>query len=105
MIDNSQLALALLIIRAACHLMICLRIVTYRPTNRDQHRVVVGFAAAMFAGLNLGEAFRILSSFSQSTAQMEPYLPGIVLCVLIWTIWAGGNLARAFPHKLLERLP
>lgn len=105
MIESANIAMALLAMRGACHFMICLRIVTYRSTNREKHRIVVGFAAALFAGLNLGETFRIITSFSQYSGQIEPYLPGVMLCVLIWTIWSGGNIAKAFPHKLLERLP
>lgn len=102
---NDYLALALLSIRGACHFLIFLRVATYTPKTSDHHRRVVGFAAALFAGLNLAEVIRVLTKAPTLSGTIEPYMPAIMFFVLLAVIWAGGNLAKFFPHKLLERLP
>lgn len=105
MTDQALLPIALLAIRCACHVMIFLRVATYTSHEGSHHRKIVGAVAALFAGLNLAEALRIVFNFQAFTASVEPYLPGIMVCVLIFVTWSGGNMASWFPKKLLDRLP
>lgn len=104
--DITMIAPALLAIRGLSHVLIFLRIVTYCPSpSADKHRKVVGLCAAIFAGANLAESIRIFHNFSSFVANVEPYLPVIMVMVLIFITWSGGNIAKMFPKKLLERLP
>ena len=103
--ESAYMAMALLAMRSACHFLVALRIFSYRPSNQREHRKVVGLAAAIFGGANLAEFIRILSNFTKFSLSVEPYLPIVMLFVLIFITWTGGNIARLFPQKLLQRLP
>jgi hypothetical protein len=105
MSESTYLAMALLAMRGACHFLIALRIFSYKPTNQREHRQVVGLIAAIFGGANLAEFLRILNNFTQFAVSVEPYLPIVMLFVLIFVTWSGGNIARLLPQKLLQRLP
>lgn len=105
MIDQVWFPTALLAIRGACHLLIFLRVATYTAQEGEHHRKVVGLVAAAFAGFNLAEALRIFFNFGDFVTSVEPYLPGIMVCVLIFVTWSGGNMASWFPRKILDRLP
>lgn len=98
-------SVALLALRATCHLLICLRVAGYMAEGEGRHRKIVGIAAGLFAGFNFAEFIRILSNFAAYVDNVEPYLPGIMLMVLVFVVWSGGNLARFLPRKILERLP
>ncbi len=96
----------LLALRAACHFMIFLRVFTYAAAPGAVHRRTVGVAAALFAGFNLAEFMRILSNFQDfASGSVEPYLPGVMLFVLIFVVWSGGNVARMLPRTIVEKLP
>lgn len=105
MTDIPVFSVALLSIRAACHFLICLRVAGYMTEPPTHHRRVVGIAAGLFAGFNLAEGIRILSNFQVYLFSVEPYLPGIMIMVLVFVVWSGGNLAKFLPRKILERLP
>lgn len=105
MTDGTYVAMALLAMRGACHFLIALKIFCYKPTNHREHRKVVGLIAAIFGGANLAEFIRILSNFTKFSMSVEPYLPVVMLFVLIFVTWSGGNVARLLPQKLLQRLP
>lgn len=91
---TDYLALILLTMRGACHFLICLRVITYQPKAPSQHKRVIGYVAALFAGLNLAEAIRIFSKFHHSPAELDLHMPIIMLFVLLAVIWAGGNIAK-----------
>lgn len=105
MIETAYAPAALLTMRCACHLLITLRILLYKPNNDRDHRKFVGFIAALFGGLNMMEFLHILANFSSISSAFEPYLTGVMLFVLMFVIWSGGNIARFLPHKLIQRLP
>lgn len=105
MTEFSWLNAALLSIRAAAHFLIFLRVYSYASDPYAKHRKSVGLLAAVFAGCNLAETIRILSNFSEFVNNVEPYLPGIMVCVLIFVTWSGGNIASFLPNKILKRLP
>ena len=105
MIDSPYLTAALLLMRCACHLLIALRIFVYKPKNQRDHRQFVGLVAAIFGGLNMMECLRIIINFNSIATTFEPYLAGIMLFVLLFINWAGGNIARFLPQKLIQRLP
>lgn len=105
MIEHEYAPAALLTIRCACHMLIALRIFTYQPNNHRDHRHFVGFVAASFGGLNAMEALHIGISFQSISAAFEPFLTGVMMFVLMFVIWSGGNIARFIPHKLMQRLP
>lgn len=105
MIDHAYAPAALLTMRAACHLLIALRIFAYKPRTQRTHRQFVGLVAAIFGGLNMMEVIHIVSNFSTVSTALEPYLSGIMLFVMLFIIWTGGNIARLLPQKLLQRLP
>jgi len=95
----------LLSVRAAAHFLIFLRVASYMSDPDASKRKAVGILAALFAGFNLAEAIRILSNFASYVVKTEPYLPGIMVMVLVFVTWSGGNLAKFLPRKILERLP
>lgn len=106
MSDSPIIPLVFLSVRGICHLLIFLRIFTYTAQDGGKHRQGVGLIAAIFAGLNLVEAIRILG------AMMSPYpigedmfLPGQMLFVTAFVFWANGNIARFVPAKILRRIP
>lgn len=103
--DLTWLPTALLSIRAAAHFLIFLRVASYVAEPTATRRKVVGLVAALFAGFNLAESIRILSNFGRYVSSVEPYLPCIVVMVLIFVTWSGGNLAKFLPRKILKRLP
>jgi len=104
--DFALIAPTLLAIRCMTHILIFLRVVTYNPPKSiERHRQVVGLCAAIFAGANLAESIRIFNNFSEYVTNVEPYLPVIMMMVLIFVTWSGGNIARMIPRKILERLP
>lgn len=103
--EFSLFSAALLSTRAAAHLLIFLRVVSFMSDPDARHRKSVGIMAGAFAGFNLAETIRILSNFASYVNNVEPYLPGIMVMVLIFVTWSGGNLARFLPRKILERLP
>jgi len=105
MIDQAYLTAALLLMRCACHVLIALRIFTYQPKNQRDHRQFVGLVAAIFGGLNMMECFRIVTNFNTIATTFEPYLAGIMLFVLLFINWAGGNIAKLLPQKLIQRFP
>lgn len=105
MIDHAYLPSALLAMRCACHLLIALRIFAYKPNNQRAHRKFVGLVAALFGGLNMMECLHILANFNLISTTFEPYLAGVMLFVLMFIIWSGGNIARFIPQKLIQRLP
>lgn len=105
MIDHDYAPAALLIMRCACHLLIALRIFTYQPNNQRDHRHFVGFVAATFGGLNAMESLHIIIGFRSISTVFEPFLTGVMLFVLMFIIWSGGNVARLLPQKLIQRLP
>lgn len=91
--------------RGLCHFLIFLRVASYTTDHSFQRRKTVGIFAAVFAGANLSESIRIASNFSSCPVNFEPYLPVIMISVLTFVTWSGGNIAKFFPRKLLERLP
>lgn len=101
----SSFPAALLSIRAVAHFLIFLRVVSFFSEEGSSHRKAVGIAAAAFAGFNLAECIRVISNFNTYLPNVEPYLPGIMVMVLVFVIWSGGNLAKFLPRKILERLP
>lgn len=103
--ELSWIAPMLLTVRGISHFLIFLRVVTYSTDGHGQHRKVVGLCAALFAGFNLAESVRILNNFSAFVVSVEPYLPGVMLMVLVFVIWSGGNVAKFLPRKIIERLP
>lgn len=105
MIDSPYLTAALLLMRCACHVLIVLRIFTYQPKNQREHRRFVGLVAAIFGGLNMMECLRIITNFNTIATTFEPYLSGVMLFVLMFIVWTGGNIARLLPQKLIQRLP
>lgn len=106
MSESPVLPLIFLSIRGLCHFLIFVRIFTYTAHGHGKHRQVVGLVAAMFAGLNLAEAGRILAAMLSSDPIAEGmYLPGQMLFIMAIVFWANGNLATFFPKKLLQRLP
>lgn len=105
MIDLDWLNASLLAVRCACHALIFLRVASFTASQGQQHRRVVGLVAAMFAGFNLAEALRIMFNFSAFSDSTEVYLPGIMICVLIFVTWSGGNMAAWFPRRVLDKLP
>lgn len=96
---------ALLITRGVAHLLIAVRVATYMASHPVSHRKVVGYCAGLFAGFNIAEAIRIASNFKAYVESAEPYLPGIIVMVLIFVTWSGGNMAKFLPRKLIDRLP
>ena len=105
MIDSAYAPAALLAMRAACHLLIALRIFAYKPRTQRAHRQFVGLVAAIFGGLNMVEFIHIIANFNSISITFEPYLSGVMLFVLMFIIWTGGNVAKFLPPKLLQRLP
>jgi hypothetical protein len=105
MIDCAYLPPVLLAMRCACHLLIALRIFAYKPNNQRPHRSFVGLVAGMFGGLNLMECIHIYANFNSISTSFEPYLSGIILFVLMFIVWTGGNIAKFIPKKLIQRLP
>lgn len=105
MMDFNWIPAALLSIRAAAHFLIFLRVASYMSDPETKHRKVVGYMAAAFAGFNLAETIRVVSNFKAYVVNVEPYLPGIIVLVLVFVTWSEGNLARFLPRKILERLP
>lgn len=105
MTDYTWIAPFLLTARGCCHLLIFLRVATYTADGTSKHRKTVGICAAAFAGANLAESIRIASNFYAYLGNVEPYLPVIMIFVLVFVTWSGGNLARFLPRKILERLP
>lgn len=105
MIDHAYLPSALLAMRCACHLLIALRIFAYKPNNQRDHRKFVGLVAALFGGLNMMECLHIVSNFNSIATPFEPYLTGVMLFVLMFIVWTGGNIAKFIPQKLIQRLP
>lgn len=101
--EFSLIPAALLVVRGACHFLIFLRVASYAPDG-GHHRKGVGVIAAIFAGLNLAEAIRIASNFHVFVGSVEPYLPGIMVIVLIFVVWSGGNVAKLLPRKIVERI-
>lgn len=95
----------LLAIRAISHVLISLRVASYMASHDSRHRKGVAMIAALFVGCNMAEAIRIVLNFNAFKVNVEPYLPGVILMVLIFVIWSGGNVAKLLPRKLLERLP
>lgn len=96
---------SLLAIRAVAHLLICVRVASYMAEKDANHRKIVGVCAGLFAGFNASEFLRIVNNFDAFILSVEPYLPGIMVLVLIFVIWSGGNVAKILPRKILERLP
>lgn len=92
MID--YLAFSLLSMRGACHLLICLRVITYQPKEGATHKRAVGFVAALFAGLNLIAAIGVYGDLSHGHHPLDLHTPIIMLFVLLAVIWAGGNIAK-----------
>lgn len=105
MIDHAYAPTALLTMRCACHLLIAMRIFAYKPSNQRDHRQFVGLVAALFGGFNMMEFLHILANFRSISTAFEPYLAGVMLFVLMFVIWSGGNVARFLPQKLIQRLP
>lgn len=106
MSESPVIPLIFLSVRGLCHFLIFLRIFTYTAHRGGKHRQVVGLVAALFAGLNLAEAGRILVALlSPAPIGEDLYLPGQMLFVAAIVFWANGNLATFFPKKLLQRLP
>lgn len=103
MSEMTWLPVALLTIRGLCHFLIFLRVASF--AQGGHHRKGVGFIAAIFAGFNFAEAIRIVSNFRTFVGSVEPYLPGIMIMVLIFVVWSGGNVAKLLPRKIVERLP
>lgn len=104
MSDYTWFSVGLLAIRGMCHLMIFLRVASF-AAGGGHHRKAVGYLAAIFAGFNLAEAIRIACNFNQFVPVVDIYLPGIMLAVLIFVTWSGGNMAKFLPRRILERLP
>lgn len=88
------LAFSLLSMRGACHLLICLRVITYQPRTSVKHKRIIGFVAALFAGLNLIAAIGIYGDLQHGQHPLDFHTPIIMLFVLLAVIWAGGNIAR-----------
>lgn len=106
MSDSPIIPLIFLSVRGACHLLIFLRIFTYTAHGSGKHRKGVGLIAAVFAGLNLVEAIRIISALmSPGQVGEDLYLPGQMLFITAFIFWANGNIARFVPSKILRRLP
>jgi len=105
MTDITWIAPLLLTLRGCCHFLIFLRVATYTKDGSAKHRKIVGFCAALFAGANLAESIRIASNFYDYVGNVEPYLPVIMIFVLVFVTWSGGNIAKFLPRKILERLP
>lgn len=106
MSDAAVLPLVFLSIRGVCHLLIFIRIFTYTANGSGKHRQGVGLIAAVFAGLNLVEAIRILAAMmSPGPVGEDLYLPGQMLFITAFIFWANGNIARFVPSKILRRLP
>lgn len=105
MTELSWVPASLLAIRAIAHLLICIRIASYMTEKNANHRKVVGLCAGLFAGFNAAECLRIISNFQAFLINVEPYLPGIMVLVLVFVVWSGGNVAKILPRKILERLP
>ncbi len=105
MIDSAYAPAVLLTMRCACHLLIALRIFAYKPKTPRDHRQFVGLVAAIFGGLNMMEVINILANFNSISTAFEPYLSGVMLFVLMFVIWTGGNISRFLPQKLIQRLP
>ena len=91
MTDYAYLPSFLLTMRCACHLLIALRIFAYKPNNQRAHRRFVGLVAGLFGGLNMMECVNILANFNLISTTFEPYLAGVMLFVLMFIIWSGGN--------------
>lgn len=102
---NDWIPASLLAVRAVAHLMIFLRVASYVAEPDATRRQVVGCLAALFAGFNLAESIRIMLNFNVYVHNVEPYLPGIMVMVLVFVTWSGGNVAKMLPKKILERLP
>jgi len=105
MTEYTWIAPVLLSIRGCSHFLIFLRVATYTTDGASRHRKIVGICAAAFAGANLAESIRIASNFYAYLGNVEPYLPVIMIFVLVFVTWSGGNLAKFLPRKILERLP
>lgn len=106
MSETTVLPLVFLSIRGLCHFLIFLRIFTYTAHDGGKHRQGVGLIAAIFAGLNLAEAARILGSLmSPAPIGEDLYLPGQMLFITALVFWANGNIGRFIPSKILQRLP
>lgn len=105
MIEHAYMPAALLTMRCACHFLIAVRIFAYKPNNQRDHRKFVGLVAALFGGLNMMEFLHIATNFNSISTTFEPYLAGVMLFVLMFVIWSGGNIARFLPQKLIQRLP
>lgn len=102
--DVTWFPAALLAIRGLCHFLIFLRVASFAQGGNN-HRQAVGFIAAVFAGFNLAESLRIVMNFQAFVVNVEPYLPGIMVMVLIFVVWSGGNVAKFLPRTIVERLP
>ena len=105
MIEHLYAPATLLTMRCACHLLIALRIFAYKPRSHRCHRHVVGLVAAIFAGLNMMEFLHIVTNFHSEAPAFEPYLTGVMLFLLLFVTWTGGNVAKFMPQKLIQRLP
>lgn len=91
----------LLSTRGICHLLIFLVVAGYQGGNA-KHRKVIGIIAAIFAGANAAEAYRVAVNFNQFSAVVQPPLTMVMLCVLFFVIYARGNVARMLPRSVAD---
>lgn len=96
---------SLLVLRCVCHALIFVSVFCYMADGQGKHRKVMGLSAAVFAGLNLAEAYRSVANFTDFARDTEPYLPGIMFLILVYVTISGGNVAKFLPRKLVDKLP
>ncbi len=89
--------------RGVCHLLVFLVVAGYRKQT-DRHRRVIGIMAAIFAGANIAEAYRVAVNFNSFAALAQYPLTLVMLCVLFFVLYAKGNVARMLPPRLSDML-